>query len=126
MGKKSEIQEILEEHRSEILERLANRQPPARVDWKGWIVVSLAVLGVVVAFTTSTFKANAAADLEHEKIRTTQALDSQAHTQRLNTQGDSVEKILTKLEVVLANQILIGERVRAAGLRVNQDIDEGD
>ena len=102
----AKLKQCLNEHRGAL-----------RMDWKSWIGPILGILGAVAAFTMYTFKTNAAADLEHKDLETTQLLDSQMQQQRLDIQGEAQTRILDKLDTLNENQARIGTRLRVRGIK---------
>lgn len=107
--------------RDEIKRYAAETSIKVDPDWKGWIMVALGIMGTVAAFTMFVFKTNAAADLEHQKITSTHVMDLRLHTEELNSQKQSQQKTLDKLDTLTTNQIRIGERLKVGGLKGNDD-----
>lgn len=96
------------------------------VDWKGWIMVALGVVGVVAAFTMFVFKTNAAADLEHAEIKARHGSDMRLHDEQIQGHSESQRKVLDKLDTLTTNQVRIGERLRVRGLKRTDNDDGSD
>ena len=79
---------------------------------RGWIAVTMVLLGSAGGVGLFAFKTNAVADVQHERIQgqlnmTSNEVDRLSAVQRA---------ILKKLDILQANQIRIGERLRVDGL----------
>lgn len=104
------LKAMFAEHQKSLRREVTRPPIPSRSDWKGWVTMSLGILGVVAAFTMFIFKTNAAADLEHQKIVST-------HTYDIGLQKMEQRQLMEKLETLNENQILIGKRVQAKGVK---------